>query len=86
MKHTPGPWKFEDVGHTTEISGPLGEGVTYILGYIKLTGDVNLQESNGKLMAAAPDLLEALIYIRDNVSLGANSFDVIDKAIKKTTE
>jgi len=56
-KPTPGPW----VAAGTRVDGPDGELVTYLTGYAKPTPR---QAANARLIAAAPDLLEALQQVR----------------------
>lgn len=82
-KHTPGPWRV-DVNASPTIWGKTKAGdmkVADVRGWVHLigTGGLNLsddeaitiQESNGHLIAAAPELLEAL---KDVVAdLGASS-------------
>lgn len=64
-QHTPGPWLFEDISSATE-----NDGMGYIYGLrstsdpIAHTGDAVFtpkeNRANAHLIAAAPDLLEAL--------------------------
>jgi len=54
MPHTQGPWKYDDEGQY--IFGPNTEMIAEIRGY----GEYLPQEANGRLIAAAPELLEAL--------------------------
>lgn len=65
MKHTPGPWfsQYDDNGFY-EIGS---EAVTLRLAFTYGEGDTD--EANARLIAAAPDLLEAL----RNLELGANT-------------
>ena len=64
-KHTPGPWSF-GYGMTQEHGYVLGVGVTTkpdwtVVCAVSRPGDVNaIDEANARLIAAAPDLLEAL--------------------------
>jgi len=62
-KHTPGPWKLDDVSDF--IRGPRG---VYIAELCDANSDrVQVHgprfEANARLIAAAPDLLEALEHI-----------------------
>ena len=61
-KHTPGPWSVAETRHNydTVIRGPRGEPIalTLIAGYTKKEGT-----ANSALLAAAPDLLEALKWM-----------------------
>ena len=64
-KHTPAPWSF-GYGVTTEYGEVFGVGVTTkpdwtVVCAVSRPGDVNaIDEANARLIAAAPDLLEAL--------------------------
>jgi hypothetical protein len=79
MKYTPGPWKT------------FGN---YIIGYPESNIAIALvlenvgqpSKENAKLIAAAPDLLEALIIARENIDMTEdNVWKTIDDAIKKAT-
>ena len=54
-KHTPGPWKTS----YTNLSVVIAENGAVVARASKLNGLVNLQ-ANARLIAAAPELLEAL--------------------------
>ena len=67
---TKGPWKYEDRGQTVWGATPAGEiMVCQIRGWGHLTGTVGLklseneaaaiQDANGRLVSAAPELYEA---------------------------
>lgn len=49
MKHTPGPWHLSTDGFTTMITDANGDEVY-----------IGANEANARLIAAAPELLEAL--------------------------
>lgn len=55
-KHTPGPWNSRRRGPTVIIE-PIGATITSLSGP---DGYKEKQDANGYLLAAAPDLLEAL--------------------------
>ena len=61
-KYTEGPWSVAETRHNydTVIRGPRGEPIalTLIAGYTKKEGN-----ANSALLAAAPDLLEALKWM-----------------------
>lgn len=67
-KHTPGPWQLErltgdhDIG--IRVTGPVVSGYTAFIrtGWPHENQRVE-QEANAKLIAAAPDLLEALMTL-----------------------
>lgn len=59
-KHTPGPWAYgEECGLTREIWGDNGPEL-YAIAQTR-HGDPGQCEANARLIAAAPELLEALI-------------------------
>lgn len=101
FKGTPGPWKFrvnatadgfyiqsEDEDRFDSFIGDVGGG-------LQLKKEI---ETNAKLIAAAPELLEALNAITDNIETWLNTGVAADKniseelynnavsAIKKATE
>lgn len=57
-KHTPGPWRWEDARTCRHLMGKDG-GLGYSIAKPKIT-DLPIVEANAHLIAAAPDLLEAL--------------------------
>lgn len=59
-KHTPGPWYL---GEYAEVYGPVGYG--QIAG-MSPNSNIEQRKANARLIAAAPDLLEALqIVVND---------------------
>jgi len=61
-QHTPGPWEIvEREQDTPRIVGPDGQADVAILGTGAHTTEE--EEANARLIAAAPDMLEALKYI-----------------------
>lgn len=94
MKHTPGPWYITDRryidshnrGRAYHAVAEVGRNGCRIS---------KVDEANGKLISAAPDLLEACEALRDlcreNTSdvetrILKHLVDVINPAIKKATE
>ncbi|HBZ5600368.1 TPA: hypothetical protein MKV14_003205 [Morganella morganii] len=67
FKGTPGPWKFMD----GFVFDKEHSAVAEIYGF----------ESDGKVMAAAPDLLEALIELRKLVTHHDQADAAINKAL-----
>ena len=60
-KHTPGPWAVDDHDHGVEVfraqpmpGGGRGEGVCAVYGW------GGMRDADARLIAAAPELLEAL--------------------------
>lgn len=58
MKHTPGPWKYENDSQGF-ICDSSGSDVVADAWYSR---DHEVQEANARLIAAAPELLECLIW------------------------
>jgi len=63
MSHTPGPWRFQQDGGepywSVDMPRPDGEE------YGSANAMVYTNEADARLIAAAPDLLAALIRMRD---------------------
>jgi hypothetical protein len=73
--HTPGPW-FTTDGIYNEIKASSKRGKTWVIARITAarTGH-DEAKANARLIAASPDLLEALERLIERVSdLGANGF------------
>ena len=61
-KHTPGPWTYEEEAyHMEQVFGPKGL-------IAKVVGDSAETCFNAHLIAAAPDLLESLRLLHDNLA------------------
>jgi len=90
--HTPGPWHFGDT------AGPIGIAVDRsdchgFRNHVWIAKNI-ATEADARLIAAAPDLLEALTYARDEIAMrveedGGDAYSVkkacrkIDEAIAK---
>lgn len=98
-KYTPGPWHFD---WTTKVNGviqgwavgpadkPLDE-VDHIDPVVWLDNDTENAEANARLIAAAPELLEALKVASDAIASGDQvqlhcAEDQINDAIAKATQ
>jgi len=57
MKHTPGPWYYDNFGTVT--NHPPRKGLKVLLPTLGIIAKVNKQD-DGFVVAAAPELLEAL--------------------------
>ena len=71
-KHTPGPWEvsWDKYGKESEIHGKseLNDGPICIIPHDDVTeSGAEEQLANALLIAAAPEMLEALEALRDNV-------------------
>ena len=58
-QHTPGPWHHDDYGHICAGPNVIGEVYTFELND-KQRDEYLPWEANAKLIAAAPELLDAL--------------------------
>jgi hypothetical protein len=56
-KHTPGPWKIVDSWNDHVIEGPNGEEIIFQDGPY---GTPTIKIENARLIAAAPELMQAL--------------------------
>jgi hypothetical protein len=65
--HTPGPWEI-DTRIGLRIWGNPGRVCTIPLGDCKTVQKMREADANAKLIAAAPDLLAALIKCADNLA------------------
>lgn len=87
MKHTPGPWSYWN-----GICSPGGrvtqdETGTHIA-IPTVYANAQLTDANARLIAAAPELLEALKSVLDMVSSGKTSLGLVEyarSAIAKAT-
>ena len=65
--HTPGPWSYENEGQTVYVGE--GQWIAQVRGWgwlQKMKNGEAVQDANGRLIAAAPELLEALELLVDN--------------------
>lgn len=95
-KHTPGPWEYEPTGQT--VYG-ISEGgcnkivETFMVANIRgwghlqyLPNGAEIQDANGRLIAAAPDLLAACLAAKEWLDGWASAepqLRVIENAIAK---
>lgn len=82
-KHTPGPWHPVNYGGYYMIqSGPFYESAD-----ILDEAQTPNAEQNAKLIAAAPQLLEACMNLEnDDGAIPKHAWDLIQKAIKSATQ
>lgn len=87
-KHTPGPWDYSWNGHYFDI-GILRDCSVVPIFPQTCMGVCAAQEANARLIAAAPELLEALTRLRDayvgkyNDSIKAICWEQAQDAIAK---
>ena len=73
-KHTPGPWRIVgEMGDSPFISGTMPDGVPDHICQIIETPDAE-DYANARLIAAAPDLLAALIEARSLLETAGRYF------------
>ena len=92
--HTPGPWRYaHDGGTTAYIVESDGTSVAKLSVTENSTAHSGL-EANARLMAAAPDLLEALQYCRQKIAYmtthgewhsPGRAIEIADAAITRAT-
>lgn len=88
FKGTPGPWIADK---TSRAVGPVSHdddqsyGILIPVAWVEFDQDVGIQASNQRLIAAAPELLEALIKLVDIVDdmVHGPSTDAAHAAINK---
>ena len=90
-KYTPGPWVVNDLYADTEIRGPQNSGamICVMSPWGIAADEPSPQRANARLIAAAPELLEALRECRALLSRSGLSFTSAaqnaDSAIDKAT-
>lgn len=93
-KHTPGPWSYRYWNNCSDNNLLEGYSIStdgHLVPMNTAEGDVYEAEANARLIAAAPDLLEALLSTRDHIDMNAlevshcKDAEKIRQAIKKAT-
>ena len=87
--HTPGPWLLVEQGDANEYAVLTPDKKEWVIAFRLNPGrPIYAQEkANAKLIAAAPDLLEALLNIEnDDDRIPSNIWEMRNQAIKKATE
>ena len=88
-KHTPGPWLLVEQGDANEYAVLTPDKKEWVIAFRLNPGrPIYAQEkANAKLIAAAPELLEALQNIEnDDNRIPAKIWEMRNQAIKKATE
>lgn len=87
IKHTPGPWTNH--GRIPQPGLPhssIGAKTLIARVYSEAFGDTENEAANARLIAAAPELLEALTYLRDCIESGKEpGMGIVHAAITKAT-
>jgi hypothetical protein len=83
--HTPGPWKIEDGEPNSQIVYIVESDGESTIGEIDLSGDgidEEIGQANARLIASAPDMLEALRAAQD---AKGDWRAIVDEAIAQAT-
>lgn len=87
FKGTPGPWQVKEVDddELSEISSTMVVAESLVIACIGPTGNTDLKSDidNANLIAAAPDLLEALQAVVRIADRQTDEFDMARAAISK---
>jgi len=84
-KHTPAPWKFKDTGASAKIISADGGTIATII--VTSKGTPEEKKANARLIAAAPELLEAAQKALDDCVdlIGTEAGYALEAAIAKAT-
>lgn len=91
-KHTPGPWSYRETGSsdTYAIECNLSH-MKHLSTEERVARVETLNEANARLIAAGPDMLEALEFVerilnsRSGQDMGlSQAFEIVQAAIRKT--
>ena len=89
-EHTPGPWKIIPTNQGTFIEGNVDKPIGYLAQVRPVHPDGNrvMEEANARLIAAAPDTLEACITAMEMIHMRqyTAASDVLEDAIAKATQ
>lgn len=81
-KHTPGPWEAWPMEDGCSVAYRINDARGYEIGVTSGRDGEGEEVANARLIAAAPELLEALTRLRRvaGVELGATRPDVLEQA------
>ena len=96
-KHTPGPWSVHRWSWPTEVTGPIHQVISsdnFLTAFVPAwddprPGEVEASEeakANARLIAAAPELLEACKVALGIIGFGAEHDQISDAIAKATGE
>lgn len=80
-KHTPAPWKFDDL--EMKIKGTEGNVIANVSPKMDYSRGMETQTANAKLIAAAPEMLEAIISLNYNVQRISTGYPPVDRALSE---
>ena len=84
LKHTPGPWEA-DVTNVFEYSGGK-DRLHFRVARCDFDGQRNNEAiANARLIAAAPEMLEALIKIYNNANINGFEYVMVEELIERAT-
>ena len=86
MSYTPGPWCLGSSDRKVSDLAICIEQKSSIPTLARLTTRNGDEYHNAKLMAAAPDLLEALMQAKRHLPVDSDVWNAADAAITKATE
>lgn len=75
-KHTPAPWRATENGSIEHEGGILGEAYDFDSGYLGLKAESLPMIANARLMAAAPEMFDALRDLYNASVLQGMAFDM----------
>lgn len=89
QKHTPGPWRYWPCKVDSSLTPPMYDYVQFAspIGHVFRVPIQFLSEADARLIAAAPELLEALKDCRRalELAIATGELAVVDAAIAKAT-
>lgn len=87
-RYTPGPWHWHDDTLTTSDGTPVLMGGTYLRDHRVVAVSIDVRDADASLIAAAPDLLEALKEARHWLTEAAdwNGTDYVHYPFSKTID
>ena len=94
LKHTPGPWKelfngnYWDIKCLGDDDGDINTynpNIAYCMDNKNYEHTAHHSEFNARLIAAAPDMLEALIKIYNNGNINGFEYVIIEEVIERAT-
>ena len=78
LKHTPAPWQLSTIDGEDCLMVGGGDDGSMIVADIRTDDPHDVVESNARLIAAAPDLLDALMHV---VALLHATYDALDEYV-----